>query len=616
MSKNIQNFFLLLLTISTIFPKWIYGIINFDNSVIVNTLFNFKDIQYLPIIISISDFIFNPTYLGDYSDNKIISFPIYGIFLHALFFKVFGVYSLIALEFILQLIFLIILLNVVNKIFKNFDNSLYFCIFVFLFISLIEIILINENTRYLKLIFDLLDQNLGTRFPRPLFTGIIYFYFFYMLYDLKNKLEKVDLKYFILLFFLLSIFLNSFFYYFFNFSILIILLSIRFLKKNFFSFFNQNGTKIILVTCVFMLSSLPFLLQLYLGESDYSERIGVFDMNLEKKLFLLKYYFLNLLRIEFLILLIPSLIIHLYLNKNFLISKNQIDKLNIYFYFLIASIIAPPIFFMISPKLISIYHFLGVLIFAFIFYLILSVSFILSQKIMIKKVYKDNYKFKVLLILIIFLSNIYVSKSIFSNNKNQINEIQYIQKFLIDNELINSDKKLFTNDYKIMNLWLLNENKQLAISDGFTNSLKNDQIEFNLLNNLKHFGITSADFKKIISYEKPEIRNDLLMRLFSYKYQANSLYTYSDLNEYHVKLKDRIKNTSPFRVQQQIFPEIEKERFLKNFINFKVNKSLLSEIVIIEKNENLKDFKMKNERYKLMFSLENYDLYFFKNKKN
>ncbi len=79
MSKNTQYFLLFLLTVSTILPKWILSLTYFDNSTIVNTIFNVKDIQYFPIIISISDFIFNPSYLENYNENKLLPFPIYGI---------------------------------------------------------------------------------------------------------------------------------------------------------------------------------------------------------------------------------------------------------------------------------------------------------------------------------------------------------------------------------------------------------------------------------------------------------------------------------------------------------------------------------------------------------
>ena len=35
-----------------------------------------------------------------------------------------------------------------------------------------------------------------------------------------------------------------------------------------------------------------------------------------------------------------------------------------------------------------------------------------------------------------------------------------------------------------------------------------------------------------MSLEKSEVRNDFLMRLFIYRYQANSLYTFSELSNY------------------------------------------------------------------------------------
>ncbi len=74
---------------------------------------------------------------------------------------------------------------------------------------------------------------------------------------------------------------------------------------------------------------------------------------------------------------------------------------------------------------------------------------------------------------------------------------------------------MFTNDLHIMNMWLLNNNSQLVISDGFTNVLKNSHIEFNLINNLKDFRISQSDFKKIISFEKSEIRTPLFLFLFT-----------------------------------------------------------------------------------------------------
>ena len=142
-------------------------------------------------------------------------------------------------------------------------------------------------------------------------------------------------------------------------------------------------------------------------------------------------------------------------------------------------------------------------------------SFILFCKTTLKENLKYQNFFKIFFVLIILFTNIFNEKILINKNKNQLKEIQNIQEFIEKNNLINSNKKLFTDDRRIMNLWLLNGNKQLVISDGFTNSLKNNQIEFNLLNNLKNFEISESDLKKILSLGKSTMRDDFFMTIFN-----------------------------------------------------------------------------------------------------
>ncbi len=212
--------------------------------------------------------------------------------------------------------------------------------------------------------------------------------------------------------------------------------------------------------------------------------------------------------------------------------------------------------------------------------------------------------------MIIFFSNIYISKSFLDKNKDQINDTQYIHELIINNNLINSNTKLFTNDLHIINLWLLNKNKQLVISDGFTNSLKNEQIEFNLINALKDFKISESEFKKLISFEKSKMRDGLFLRLFIYKYQANSLYTFSGINEYTKNIRENISKTSPFRAQSQVTPEDEKRRLVNLFRTIKLNQELFPEVVILNKFDSFKNFEIKNEKYKLIYSSNFYEVYF------
>ena len=197
----------------------------------------------------------------------------------------------------------------------------------------------------------------------------------------------------------------------------------------------------------------------------------------------------------------------------------------------------------------------------------------------------------------------------FKNKRELIKEADKLEIFLTNKKINNTNLKLFTNDRIASNLWLLNDNNNLLISDGFTNSLKNQQIEYNYINSLKHFGFSEKKFKNFISFGKSEIRNSFFLRLFIYRYQANSLYTYSDKKEYESDFQDIIKNTSPFRAQNQIIPEDEKRRLLNLFINHKVDSNLIADYIIINYSSISEFFEILNDDYTEIFSTKNYKVY-------
>ena len=160
-----------------------------------------------------------------------------------------------------------------------------------------------------------------------------------------------------------------------------------------------------------------------------------------------------------------------------------------------------------------------------------------------------------------------------------------------------------------MNLWLLNGNTQLVISDALTNSLSDSRIEFNLLNTLKDFDIGEKQLKELISFKKSQIRNELFNMLFSYKFQANSLYTYSLIENYNKIDQGLIIKTSPFRVQMQIIPETEKERIINLYKNLKIKVDLLPNYVVLNISNSLENFNIKNNKYKKIFKTENFLIY-------
>jgi hypothetical protein len=197
----------------------------------------------------------------------------------------------------------------------------------------------------------------------------------------------------------------------------------------------------------------------------------------------------------------------------------------------------------------------------------------------------------------------------FLKSKDQRIEITKLHKFFNKNNLKDTNLKLFTNDLLAMNLWLLNGNTQLVISDALSNSLTDDKIEFNLLNTLKDFYIDEKQLRKLISSKKSQYRNNLLIGLFSYKYQANSLYTYSSLENYNKTDQDLIIKTSPFRVQMQIMPENEKERIINLYKKLKINKDLLPNYVVLNTSKLFKNFTIKNNKYREIFKTKNFLIY-------
>lgn len=379
------------------------------------------------------------------------------------------------------------------------------------------------------------------------------------------------------------------------------------IKSKIIFYLKNNYLKIIFFILTFGIFTIPFFIQNLYAEDDYARRIGVIYLELDDKIEVLNYYLRSLLRLEILIFIILSIILHiLYISKKKFFKK--IKSIEILFYFLISSLISPILFILFSPKVISIYHFIGIIIFFIIFYnLIIFYNFIFNF-FHSKNIMFFNKKIG-LIIAIIFL---FITSLIIENNK--INkEINYFSDLYKINDYINdniSSAKLFTNDRYIMNLWLFKSYGEIIISDGFTNSLTDNEIENNLINSIKFFTNDKNLFEKILFDKKNNIRNPLMSYLFNYKYQANSLYTYSNINNYDNI--DKISKISPFRVQNQIMPIDEKIRFLEKYNEHKINKNFIPEIIII----NLKEFNfnpdVNKKKYDRLYSNRTFELYKFK----
>ena len=69
MTSNKALLFILILNFTYLSLKWIFSFYFFDENLIISVLSNTKDIQYYPLIKSLSEFDLNPTFLDYYNKD-------------------------------------------------------------------------------------------------------------------------------------------------------------------------------------------------------------------------------------------------------------------------------------------------------------------------------------------------------------------------------------------------------------------------------------------------------------------------------------------------------------------------------------------------------------------
>ena len=600
-----KNFILLALIIAIVLPKWIIGHAIYDLNLNVNLITNFDDIQYFPLIVNLSNLDFGQSYIESISQVKIFAVPITPLILHAIFFKFGGLVGLIILEIILQVALVILLFKVIEKVFNSKEISFLFCFIIF---SLVIFVYYFSNINLFSSIFGHLEGFFGSRTPRPIFSSLFLFLFFYSALIFKEKINNdIKLKDLLLLSFSLGMLLNSFVFYFVNSFILILILFFIIKKKQSINFIISNIKKILFFSFFLIIFSSPFILQFIFKEEEHAIRMGLFSIDFEQKIFFIKQYIFKLFRPEVISTILLCLFI--FLLSNFKFKNNDIDKINLFFYFFISSIISPVIFVLCTTKAISLNHFILIAQFAAFFYLACLFTFVFFKILNNKKILYlliNNYFITIILFLLAAMNiqsmNIKLEKKI-----NSMENYSKIENYLSNNNIQNSKLKLFTNDPKVQILWLLNENTELLITDGWVNSLKDSDIENLFINSLKSFEVSNEDFKNFLSFNNRLERALILLYLYNYKYQANSLNTYSMIENYDLNTQKSIKETSIFRVQAQVFPENEKKRLYSMFVNHNLNEDKVPDIVIL--NFTSFPFNISENKYTKMEKLNNLAIY-------
>ena len=593
MTKQKNYIYLLIFTLLFFSSKWITTFFfEFNENFLTKIIFDTSDIQYYPVVLSVSKLNFSPSFLQDLSSEKILQFPLSSIIIYSFFYKLFGIYSFIILEFLFKFFLIYVLFKILTKLEIDHNLALVAIFVVFLVTTTLNIFDEFYSIKFISLLGNLFKENFGFRFPRPLVTAPFLFLTLFLLIDFGKKIsEKINYKYFFSLSILLGFLLNGFFYYFLIIITEIVIIYILYFRKNFFLSIKRNLDKIILLSLLILIATLPLLFQFYYGEKDYGIRLGLVEPNITQRVILVKHFIFALIRPAVLLLLFFCLLLKIYSSK-----KNTLD---IFFYFFISSILTTLIFILFSPKIISLHHLINIIIFGGVLYILLCLLNFVNNQI------KFDNKFCFIIATISIIS--FFSNQTIILNKQQRNQFNQVVNFMRNNNYDHTSLKLYTNSIKVQNLWLLLGNEYLVSSDSFSNSLTNKEIEDLMINALKgDLNFSEVDFKKILNL-KNGVRNDFLMRLFSYKYQANSFYTYDKLEYYKADNQEMIKKTSPFRIQLQIISEKEKKRLMAKFKIHQYKKSLGADILILD-NTNYYLIN-KNKKFKLKFENKNYKIY-------
>ena len=224
-------------------------------------------------------------------------------------------------------------------------------------INIIEIVKLNFASFY------------SLRFPRPIITNLFLYAFIYYLIKFY-KSEKNEFNYLIILSILMGLSLNSFFYHAVNeFFFLLIIFLLKF-RLNFINIIIINYKKIIISIIIGLTFLSIFLYQINFSEVDFSERLGIFNVDSNQKIILIKYLKDFVLKKEFIILFIINTLIFIYLNNS---------VLKIFYIAFIGSLISSAFVFLTFNKGVDYYHFINLIVIFSLLHFIVFLFFIFDQ---------------------------------------------------------------------------------------------------------------------------------------------------------------------------------------------------------------------------------------------
>lgn len=600
-TKKGYKFYFVIIFFSLLFvlTKYFISYLNFPNEYLFSKIIRFSDTEYFNIVESVSRLDFYTDWNKFEIAKKIIGFPIFSILVHSFFFKFLSYYSFLLLE----IVFLFLIILFLFLIFKEFSFGNLIPL-----IGILVLLIIIQSINYINLdITSLLyklrlpiQEFIGVRFPRPLVTSVYTLIILYNLLRIINKKNLSKKKNFYTISIFLVFLLNSFFYLF----ITLFLLSLLYFSKLLFKTkkikFRKQVKFTIINFLIIFFGFIIFFYQQYLSELDYANRIGVYEINFQEKIFLLKIFSKKILQLEIIIIILLSLFFRFYNSK-----KKDNDNYNLFFNFLCLSLVSPFIFIILTDRVISLYHFWTVAKFSGFFYIYLSLLNVFN--LIVKKNYLNIKKLYFFIFVVFQILNILTSLTYNNSNNNQlISDNNQVMDYLKKN--YNKTNHTLLGPQEVIFYWLHLQNKFFLTPAGFEVSLSDDQLENIIFLQLKIFKISNEVFLKILNDKS--CGRECFAKRFNYKYSVNSLRHYKPIN-YQYTSTDLLKilNVSPLVSWNTIIPISEKKRLIKKYKNFKFNPDKLPEIIILEKSSEFFNSKEIFDYHYLTLGNDNYKIF-------
>ena len=607
-----KKFYIIYISLLLILIKWSFSFYFFQEEIDVRVLFESvaDGKYYFPLIKFLSDLNFNLSFDPSIENLKIVPIPISSLFFHSIFFRLSNFYSFIFLEFISLTTFIFLLYKINRFIFPK-KISLIYSLLILCLPSVINLSFLNE-IQYLK-VFS--DNIYNFRVPRPMVSNLFLLSFVYLILKTFIK-NSYTVKNFLLIGLVLGLSLSSFYYYFVLESLVLISIIILKYKFNFVKNILFRFKYYLYLISSFLITSLPFLINLYFHEKDFTNRQCVYNLTLENKEILLKFYLKQFTEIGFVILFFGVVFSSIWLN----IKNNKNKKfISLFCILFISSVLSPLFFIIVSNKSCVFYHFNNLIIITGILYFIFF-TFIYLENFL--KNALNNKLYKAINIFLIF----FISVSFYLPHLNKFTDINYKDSRMEFNKITKTIKKIdeiknvsiltFDSDFMI---WaIMNDIKYLTLINGLFSSKKDEMIEKDIFSAFKILGLDIDNFNKFIDNKNDKSSwrylNNNISTFFFYKYQANSMIVYRDMQEFTEDELKFIKKSSPILHQQSIVPQLELERLRSEFVNFD-DSTLKPNFLILNINNNFYDItKLKLIDYCIEFKGNNYILFKQKNK--